>query len=59
MDFPKSTYKKESVRVRCLGQNLQALASIRRQIWTFKIKMPALNVPISTNKVSIFKLTME
>ena len=29
------------------------------QNWTFNINIPTLNVPISTNKVSTFKLTIE
>ena len=30
-----------------------------RQDWTFNINIPTLNAPISTNKVFIFKLTIE
>ena len=40
-------------------QNPKALVWRWRQNWTFDINIPTLNLPISTNKVSIFKLTTE
>ena len=42
-----------------LGQNPKALVWKWRQNWTFNINIPTLNAPISTNKVFIFKLTIE
>ena len=42
-----------------LRQNPKALLWKWRQNWTFNIKIPTLNAPISTNKVFIFKLTIE
>ena len=30
-----------------------------RQSWTFNVNVPTLNAPISTNKVFIFKLSIE
>ena len=41
------------------SQNFKALVSRWRQILTCKIKMSSLNVLVSTNKVSIFKLTIK
>ena len=46
-------------RVCSLGQNPQALVWKWRQNCTFKINVPTVNGPASTNKVSIFKLTIE
>ena len=46
-------------RVCSLGQNLQALVWKWRQNYTSKINIPTVNAPASTNKVFIFKLTIE
>ena len=43
----------------CLGQNAKALVSMWKQICPLKINIFTLNAPISTNKVSIFKLAIE
>ena len=42
-----------------LWQNPKSSGLEVKEICTFKIKMTTLNAPISTNKVSIFKLTTE
>ena len=42
-----------------LGQNSQVLAWKWWQNFTFKIIIPTLNAPASTNKAFIFKLTIE
>ena len=46
-------------RVCTLGQTPQALVWKWRQNFTFKINIPSVNAPTSTNKVFIFKLTIE
>ena len=46
-------------RVGSLGQNPQALVWKWRQNSTFDIKIPTVNAPESTNKVFVFKLTIE
>ena len=43
----------------CLGPNAKALVSRWRQICPLKINIFTLNAPISTNKVSMFKLSIE
>ena len=43
----------------CLGPKAKALVSRWKQICPLKINIFTLNAPISNNKVSMFKLTIE